>query len=433
MRRHETPNDLAVSLARHAPRRIHSLLDPAVGTGNLIAPLLSRLKRNGAKVCCIDTDAEAIESVSTRFHKRLPPNTKLVQSDFLSWSLRPRTQRFDCIVMNPPFGATKTSLHQMVWNDPSCPGEFRTRHLPLEAAFVYRAIELLEKRGRLLAVLPCSLPTSDSLKWLREEMLSVGAVRFVHELPPRTFPGVESRMYLLVFDKGVKNSRIELLNHDLHEPERLSLVLSEDSGPRLDFGYVNACKTIARLQEIGWLKWSKLGDLADVIRGDIESPLGPTCAIHSTDFCDGFWKASQRHSREVVRSDARRVRRGDILMLRVGRNACRSAGKGIGLQGMSCSDCVLIVRPKKVGMSLRVLFALKAILSNTWARPLVERGTGATYIGSNNLLDLPIPMGVCDRYPLQFHRFAAAEKSHSSCRSLAVVNNVAQRLNGLLE
>lgn len=334
--------------------------------------------------------------------------------------------------MNPPFGATKASLHQMVWNDPIAPSGLRTRYLPLEAAFVCRAIELLEEHGRLLAVLPCSLPTSDSLRWLREEMLSAGAVRFVHELPSRTFPGVESRMYLLVFEKGAKQSRIELLNHDLHEPERLSLSLTDNSGPRLDFGYANAWQTIARLQSIKWLKWCTIGDVAHVIRGDIDSPLGPTCAIHSTDFCEGFWKPSERHRRDVVRSDDRRVRRGDILMQRVGRSACRSAGKGIGLQGMACSDCVLILRPKKSGTSLRLLFALRAILSNAWARPLVERGTGATYISSNSLLDLPIPMGVCDRYPAQFRRFADAEKSQSASRSFAVVSNIAQRLSELL-
>ena len=75
------------------------------------------------------------------------------------------------------------------------------RFMPLEAAFLCRALELLADGGRLLAIVPCSVVMSESLQWLREELLSQGAIRFVHELPPRSFPGVDSRMYLLVLQQ----------------------------------------------------------------------------------------------------------------------------------------------------------------------------------------------------------------------------------------
>jgi hypothetical protein len=333
--------------------------------------------------------------------------------------------------MNPPFAATKASLHAL-----ARPGDgvgSSVRYMPLEAAFLCRAIDLLEQHGRLLAIVPCSVVMSDNLQWLRDEMLSNGAIRFVHELPPRCFPGVESRMYLMVFDKGVRQRQITLLNHDLHEPERLELALADSRVTRLDFGFVSASAVLSRLQTFQWLHWTPLRDVAHVLRGDIASPRGPRCVLHSTDFHDGFWRASDRHDASVVGSNDRRVRRGDILMSRVGRNACRSTGRGIGINGISCSDCVVIVRPKSVKLGREILFALRVVLSLDWAKPLVERGTGARYISQNSLLDLSIPMGVWNKYPRQFQAFVNGEGAKSGNQSRCAVQAVAKHIGELLD
>ncbi len=433
MKRHDTPRDVANALSRHAPHTIRALLDPAVGAGNLIAPLVSRVTRQDAKVYCVDSDIGAITSFSGSYRGSLPSRTKFIHSDFLSWSAGRPGPKFDCIVMNPPFAATKGELRRL-----ERPGDYRStgttiRYMPLEAAFVCRAIDLLEDRGRLLAILPCSVVMSERLQWLRDELLSQGAIRFVHELPPRSFPRVESRMYLLVFDKGCRQRQISFLNHDLHKPERLKLRLARSPLSRLDFGYVNAGARIERLRQFEWLGWKSLGDVAGVTRGDINSPDGPQCAVHSTDFRNGFWRASERHDASVVADDGRRVQRGDILMVRVGRNAYRSFGRGIGIHGMACSDCVVIVRPRNVRLGTKLLFALRVILAQEWARPLLERGTGASYISHRSLLELPIPMDVCSHYPRHFEAFRNSERIRSGKNSQSAVQVVAGLVDRLCE
>ena len=426
MKRHDTPPEVALALSRHAPHEIRSLLDPAVGGGNLISPLAARLRRQSSNVYCVDSDRDTVVEVSDRLQLLLPPSATFIHSDFLAWSSLPEAPRFDCIVMNPPFAASKSKLCRL---DGAIAGaEIRSRHMPLEAAFMCRAIDLLLPDGRLLAIVPCSIVMSESLQWLRKEMFSRGAIRFVHELPPRTFSSVESRMYLMVFDKGRRQRQISLLNHDLREPERLEVRLTDEAMTRLDFGFVNSGRIIERLRSIDRLDWTSLSCEAQVIRGDINSPLGPQCVVHSTDFRAGYWRRSERHDPLMMRSVDRRLIRGDILISRVGRNAYRSCGLGIQLNGMSCSDCVLIIRPNRSDHTLEILFALRIMLSQEWVKPLLMRGTGASYISHSSLLDLPIPMGASRRYPSIFQVFASAERARTTAKSQMAIQEVSRRI-----
>lgn len=432
MKRHDTPLDVAMALSRHAPRRVRAILDPSVGGGNLIAPLVNRLRKCRSSVYCVDSDFEAIKSVKESLGRMLPQNTKFIHSDFLSWSICGSAPLFDCIVMNPPFAATKNALHRLERPTINNSSKLTVRYIPLEAAFLCKAIDLLEPNGRLLAVVPCSVIMSDSLQWFRDELLALGSIHFIHELAPRSFPGVESRLYLLVFDKGVKRNHVTLLNHDLHEPERIVMSVSDYRVTRFDFGFVRAGIRLKHLQETNGIDLAQLRELADVIRGDIPSPKGPRLAVHSTDYQNGFWHTAKRHDRNVIVNSSRLLRRGDILISRVGRSASQSVGRGVGINGMSCSDCVIIIRPISQNQSLKLLFALRVLLSFGWARPLVERGTGACYISSRCLLELWLPINIWKRYPKQFRLFANGERTKSPERSKHAVSSVINRLSRVL-
>lgn len=433
MTRHDTPSEVAISLARHAPRRIRTLLDPSVGGGNLITPLLNRLKKQCTKVVCVDSDRETVEAISKHFRGVLPDGAKFIHSDFLEWSSLAETSTYDCIVMNPPFAAGKSDLRLFEFVTHRGGFTRSTRYMPLEAAFVCRALELLEPEGRLLAVLPCSIVMSESLQWLRDEILAQGAIQFVHELPPRTFPAVESRMYLMVFDKGLRRRRIALLNHDLHQPERLSIDSANGSISRLDFGHASSSLSLERLLKVECLKMSPLSSLASVIRGDIASPLGAHGAVHTTDFRDGFWRSSERHNRTLVRNQDRRLRQGDLIISRVGRNAHLTCGVGVRLVELACSDCVLIIRPHNHRQSLHVFFALKLMLSQKWVKPLLLRGTGANYISHRSLLDLLIPIGACEKFPLEFAGFLEGARLKSSTRLDQSLQTVTQKFESFLD
>ena len=106
MKIHETPKEVASTLARWAPRRISCLLDPSVGTGSLLAPLVPRLRDTKSLIYCVDIDKDALQIVKRRFGCNLGPSLALVRKNFLELDFTKHLKKhghFDCVVMNPPF------------------------------------------------------------------------------------------------------------------------------------------------------------------------------------------------------------------------------------------------------------------------------------------------------------------------------------------
>ncbi|HEX4147069.1 MAG TPA: N-6 DNA methylase [Pirellulales bacterium] len=427
--RHDTPNDVACELAKHVPARLRYVLDPAVGSGALLMPFTKQLREQSSRVFCVDLDETAISRLPSALRARLPRSAAYINADFLSWSHSADLPSFDCIVMNPPFAAGKPSLRRVVLSRELRRVAADDRFMPLEAAFVCRAVDLLREGGRLLAVLPCSVVMSQNTQWLRNLLLGAGAIRFVHELPPRTFPGVESRMYLFVFDKGMPQRKIVLFNHDLADPERLDLWLRKDRLiERLDFGHHRAFQMLNRLMLHRRFGWQAVGDVAVVLRGDVGSPQGVTCAVHTSDYDGGFWRRSGRHKKSAVRRKDHAIRRGDLLVQRVGRDCHRTFGRPTNLETMPCSDCVLLVRPNAPELSTRLLFSLRAIFELPWAKPLLERGTGASYVSHAGLLKIPVPMRLSECFPKTYASFVESQRRRSQTASRHAVQYAARAL-----
>ena len=95
------------------------------------------------------------------------------------------------------------------------------RSIPIEVAFIVRAVRLLNPNGVLLAIVPATLISSFKTSWLRQYLMEIGAVDYVHELPKRTFKGVEARVYLFVYRKSARQRSLVVCNHDLVKPERI--------------------------------------------------------------------------------------------------------------------------------------------------------------------------------------------------------------------
>lgn len=426
---HETPEAVAHQLARYAPTRIEALLDPAVGGGALVRPLLQRLTDQGSRVVVVDCDHESLHRTAGSFRGVLGGKLRCHEDDFLEWAeSRVNRTRFDCIVMNPPFAAGKADLRPIT-RVPGMP-EHAGRYVPLEAAFVVQSVQLLQPGGRLLAVLPCSVVMSDSLLWIRQFLLRSGSVLYVHELPTRTFPNVESRVYLLVFEKGRIGARTVLCNHDLKTPERLRLKRAELlEGGRFDFGFHLSRRRLSRIMSATDVQWRPLGEMVHVLRGEDGSPKGARRSVHTTDFHDGFWWSAPRHRVLRRAKQERRIRRGDILVKRVGRGCSDSFGLCVGLTGVQCSDCVLIIRPRSNSTTLKLLFALRSMVELASLRTILEKGTGAPYISEIALRTLPVPVAAADAFPDEFRRFQPAYRTHSAIRMWEAAQAVAVELD----
>ena len=431
MKRFETPAQVAAVLAKHAPRSPKAVLDPAVGTGALLKPLVKRFRRNETRITCLDSDADALADLGK--HKDLMSCGQVIRihADFLGWSVRDTLEGFDCIFMNPPFSAKKAHLRKSFekWNFDFGIGNLR--YMPIEAAFLCKAIGMLGHGGRLLCVVPCSIVMSESLEWIRRLLSESGAIRFVHELPSGSFPGVESRMYLLVFDKGANPGPVSLYNHDLMKPNRLRLEsIRRRSSVRLDFSYHDAIGKLNSLRNRRCYGWRKLGKLAEVLRGDIDSPMN-CVGVHTSNFVDGFWHTPQVHEKHRRCSGRRTIREGDILVKRVGRQSCNSFGLYISELGLQCSDCVFIVRPKDGVETEALLFAIRSMVELRWTHALLERGTGARYITINSLEDFWVPIALCDIFSEQYFHFVDALQRVSYPKLVESIRSVADCVDSI--
>ena len=216
MERYDTPIKLAQILAEHVPTNAHRILEPSVGTGILLEPIIARSDQI-TEVVCIDIDKKILGKVEQRFQATLGTKLETFHADFLSWSsvnlVARKYRSFDCVVMNPPFSG-RAQNQVKIDLDKEFPNFGKGAKLvPLEGAFILRSIKLLNSGGKLLAILPSSIISSIKNIWFRNLITSLGAVQYVHEFPKRTFKGLESMVYLFVFQKDREQEK-----RDLNQP-----------------------------------------------------------------------------------------------------------------------------------------------------------------------------------------------------------------------
>ena len=402
---YDTPPHLARRLVRHAPRRISRLLDPAVGKGALLHPLLRRLERQNTHVVCVDTNADALNDVREGFRYRKIQGS-CVNEDFLTWGIEQEPMSFDCVLMNPPFAAALTHGHIL---DSELTNVYATQpaaHIPLEAAFLCLGHRLLAPGGRLLSVLPCSVVMSESLQWLRTFLLNTGSMEYVYEYPPRTFKSVDSKVYLLVYKKGTRRRSVRLIRRVADQTQRFSLSVKDGTPDRLDFDYHDSRRRIQALVRNTKLQWKQLGTVARIIRGTVPSAPRPEGVVHSTDFRRGLWR--QPPCASVIEADRGRIRSNDLLIRRVGRNSHLTLGDARLVTGFLATDCLFIIRPHDDVVSVNLFFAMQSILGLRWMPSLLERGTGARYFCKSSLEQLPVPLDVPSVYSQSFRSFLLA-------------------------
>jgi tRNA1(Val) A37 N6-methylase TrmN6 len=431
MIRHDTPSEIASALTKHIPSRISSLLEPAVGTGQLLESLHIERHQSLQRIVCLDTDPTAISEVQNRFCEARD-RLKVIRADFLEWSAPKHRYRssslFDCILMNPPFAGRRfVDLSQDIDMPAYAP---RNSKVPIEVAFVFRAIKLLNRGGRMLAVIPSNIVSALSAKWIRDFMMNCGSVRYVHELPPYTFHRVEARVYLFVFEKAVDGKNTVLSNHDLVQPLVLKVSRSELSAvSRFDYRFHEAAaKYRGILETQKRFEWKPLSQYATIYRGPTPSPKGKRHALHTSDYRDGFWQANKD---KKIRTDSseRGIKRGDLLVKRVGRACSASVGKVIGSVGKASSDCILILRPRSAFIETSLLlFAIRVIATSAVGPALFESGTGASYLTERTLSSILIPRNLEKFYPSYFSKYKRAIRRKDFSAMLAIEREVQKRL-----
>ena len=415
---YDTPAHLAKQLVRHAPKRIFRLLEPAVGKGALLNPLLRKFERQNTHVVCVDTDANALTELRQGFGDR-KFQRDYINQDFLQWGIEQGSESFDCVLMNPPFAASRTDCRTL---DFVCINSHVTQPaapIPVEAAFLCLAHRLLAPGGRLLSVLPCSIVMSESLQWLRQFLCKTGSIEYVYEYPTRTFKDVDSKVFLLVFKKGTRRRSVRLVRSETDGIHRLSLPLEGEAPSRLDYDFHHSCMQMQKLMHNTNLKWIPLGKVARIFRGTVSSAPRPAGVVHSTDFSRGMWRRPLDEASVAVCRG--RIRFNDLLIRRVGRNSHLTLGIAHLVAGKLATDCVFVIRPNDDIASFSLYFAIKSIMGLDWIASLLERGTGARYFCKSSLEQLPVPLAVPSVYVHNFRSFLLAYANECvDCTSAAV-------------
>lgn len=253
----------------------------------------------------------------------------------------------------------------------------------------------------MIAIVPASVISGTSTKWLRTLLISKGNVKIVHELPNWTFAGIDGKIYILVYEHGHRQGPLSVRNHRLIRPDVLRISSSKATSlGRWDFGYVQARHWHDALLDYPQFKWTAVSAVSDICRGQVDSPINCTKILHTTNFLNTKLGA-QRATKDCD------VRPGDIIIKRVDRRSALSPALFCGLGPVRASDCILRIRPKTGASSEELLFALRTVISWPVGSALVERGVGAKYITISDLASIRIPLGLGEAYPQLFDRYRA--------------------------
>lgn len=210
-----------------APRLGEKVLDPAAGTGGFLSAAIDFIREK--EVRTLDDEAILQKSITGWELKPVSyvlglTNLILHGLDVPDWhyldslkteynTIGPK-QQVDCILANPPFGA---SIADGV--ETNFPQSFRCR----ESAdlFVILMIQLLKPGGRCAIVLPDGCITGDGYKErIREKLLTDCNLHTIVRLPQSTFFPATVSTNLLFFQKGTPTKEIWYWEHRLPEGQK---------------------------------------------------------------------------------------------------------------------------------------------------------------------------------------------------------------------
>ena len=196
-----------------APKSSDLILDPFCGSGHFLSESLGYVRRNTP-----DHSKEYHEFAFGKLHgiEKSDRMTRIAMTDMrlngdghsnirctdalLDFRNYPdiKPESFDLVLTNPPFGSILgieafSGLAKFSLAD-------GRKKLPLEIIGLERSIEFLRPGGRIAIVLPESIFNSESLKYVREWLLSKISIRVVIDLPNETFSpyGANVRSGILV-------------------------------------------------------------------------------------------------------------------------------------------------------------------------------------------------------------------------------------------
>ena len=277
-----------------APRLGEKVLDPAAGTGGFLSAAIDYIREK--EVRTLDDEAILQKSITGWELKPVSfvlglTNLILHGLDVPDWhyldslkteynAIGPR-QQVDCILANPPFGA---SIADGV--ETNFPQSFRCR----ESAdlFVILMIQLLKPGGRCAIVLPDGCITGDGYKErIREKLLTDCNLHTIIRLPQSTFFPATVSTNLLFFQKGTPTKEIWYWEHRLPEGQKsyskTKAIQFDEFAPLMEWWDKREENEVAWKVKVGDLKRGFDLDVRNPHRAEQEATLGIGALLHEMD------------------------------------------------------------------------------------------------------------------------------------------------------
>ncbi|MEM7314647.1 MAG: N-6 DNA methylase [Planctomycetota bacterium] len=280
------------------------ILDPSVGDGALILPLLERMgsiTNRKLEVTVFDTDSESVQHTEQHIRSQFPScNVQARNEDFLGYAIGKPQPRFDLIIANPPYVRTQvlgTNVAQELARQFGLKGR-----VDLSFAFIVAMTRLLSKNGAAGIVTSNRFMTTKAGAAVRHELEeSVKVRRIVDFGDTKVFDSAAVLPVVIFFESNESPTREVTWYTKAYEADeaidihacRISTIVeacNENGLVQLDDG-----RTVSIEQ--GWL---------------------------TTDSDNGVWSMTNAETEEFLRQVQSRTWRnwGDVFSIRVGIKTC---------------------------------------------------------------------------------------------------------------
>jgi type I restriction enzyme M protein len=409
---HFTPIEICELMMKRIPiSDVGLTVDLSVGEGELL--WYAKKKWPACRVIGFDIDQELVDHCKSRFGRcGTFECVDTLRTDLTDTRVmlngNSRTHAINLALSNPPFGTTNAerlapdlldtlSLHNLVWKDST--GRYQVH---TEAAFFVRNLELVQDGGYVAILLPEGLISGAKTEPFRHFLLTHTRVRLVLSLPTNSFESSEARISLVVAQKSSikvgRASKIHLGSADGNiESIYTVTVKQKELFSRMDPRYhimnvhlknvANDFKPLGRYLDSCGRGNGFYGDDRSLLthKGDLEY-------IHSTDIRNFVIRES--HQRLMVSSKLGRrhqrafIKKGDVLLVRVGKGCVGRCAIVTRLTKAFASDCVYVLSSKQID-----LYYLCLYLNTPFAKKYFDactRGVCSRYITKADLMAMPL-------------------------------------------
>lgn len=345
-----------------------------------------------ARFITVDIDSDTV--ISDHIGKRRTKKNQHYKLDALEPSLISdiglSPEGIDLALCNPPFIKPKwKDKHLDFLRNVGITNELcGVENITAEVLFIIQNLLSLRNGGQLGLIIPDGFISGEKSSRLREFILNQNSIERVIKLPRNSFVGTHIQAHIVIITKGVCKEHIELskLNDDNMLSKTITIT-KEQAIDSLDYSYHEG---------IGLTKgkWPTLLDLGcNIARGKFNSKQCRNSNVdifHTINLDDKVKYVSFINDQELKSNQYAGdvfARKGDILIARVGRNLTKKIC--LVKEGTSLiSDCIYrleVPQPWRMQVfDFLISDEGQALLKSS------VRGTGASYLTTSMLLQLPL-------------------------------------------